>query len=72
MCQVIDLLGKRRKITFLSCFGEISGLRGIKRNIFYLILKSSYSTSSNLGWRIACRNEIMLIHILHGQESIIF
>ncbi|KAE8648252.1 hypothetical protein Csa_018337 [Cucumis sativus] len=27
-CKVVDLLRKRRKITFLSCFGEISGSRG--------------------------------------------
>ncbi|GFS28418.1 hypothetical protein Acr_00g0001720 [Actinidia rufa] len=46
-CNAVDLLGKRRKSTFLSCFGEISGSRGMERNIFYLISKSSYSTSSN-------------------------
>ncbi|MFS7919383.1 putative ATP synthase protein YMF19 [Helianthus anomalus] len=47
-CKVVDLLGKRRKITLISCFGEISGSRGMERNIFYLISKSSYSTSSIL------------------------
>ena len=71
-CKVVDLLRKRRKINFLSCFGEISGSRGLERNIFYLISKSSYSTSSNPGWGIACRNDIMLIHVLHGQGSIVF
>ncbi|XP_022975233.1 uncharacterized protein LOC111474342 [Cucurbita maxima] len=69
-CNAVDLLGKRSQITFLSCFGEISGSRGLERNIFYLISKSSYSTSSNPGWGIACRNDIMLIHVLHGQGSI--
>ncbi|KAJ0093397.1 hypothetical protein Patl1_25978 [Pistacia atlantica] len=39
--KVVDLLGKRRKITLISCFGEISGSRGMERNIFYLISKSS-------------------------------
>ncbi|CAJ1972603.1 unnamed protein product [Sphenostylis stenocarpa] len=39
-CNAVDLLGKRRKITFLSCFGEISGSRGMERNIFYLISNS--------------------------------
>lgn len=68
-CKAVDLLGKRRKITLISCFGEISGSRGMERNILYLISKSSYSTSSS---RITCRNDIMLIHVLHGQGSIVF
>ena len=71
-CNAVDLLGKGRKITLISCFGEISGSRGMERNIFYLISKSSYSTSSNPGWGITCRNDIMLIHVLHGQGSIVF
>lgn len=71
-CKAVDLLGKRRKITLISCFGEISCSRGMERNIFYLISKSLYSTSSNPGWGIACRNDIMLIHVLHGQGSIAF
>ncbi|KAA3486919.1 ATP synthase subunit 8 [Gossypium australe] len=50
---------KKRKITLISCFGEISGSRGIERNIFYLISKPSYS---NPGRGITCRNDIMLIH----------
>ena len=69
-CNAVDLLGNRRKITFLSCFGEISGSRGMERNIFYLISKSSYSTSSNPEWAITCRNDIMLIHVPHGQGRI--
>ncbi|EEF27262.1 cytochrome C oxidase polypeptide III, putative, partial [Ricinus communis] len=69
-CNAVDLLGKRRKITLISCFGEISGSRGMERNIFYLISKSSYSISSNPGWGITCRNDIMLIHVPHGQGSI--
>lgn len=71
-CNAVDLLGKRRKITLISCFGEISGSRGMERNILDLISKSSYSTSSNPGWVITCRNDIMLIHVLHGQGSIFF
>lgn len=73
-CKAVDLLGKRRKITWISSFSEISGSRGMERNIFYLISKSSYSnsTSSNPGWGITCRNDIMLIHVLHGQGSIVF
>jgi hypothetical protein len=66
-CNAVDLLGKRSKITLISCFGEISGSRGMERNIFYLISKSSYSTS---GWGITCRNDIMLIHVPHGQGKI--
>ncbi|XP_061368160.1 cytochrome c oxidase subunit 3 [Gastrolobium bilobum] len=70
-CNAVDLLGKRRKITFLSCFGEISGSRGMERNILYLISKSSYgASSSNPGWVITCRNDIMLIHVPHGQGRI--
>ncbi|XP_039167415.1 putative ATP synthase protein YMF19 [Eucalyptus grandis] len=71
-CKFVDLLGKRRKITLISSFGEISGSRGMEKNIFYLISKSSYSTSSNPGWGITCRNDIMLIHVPHGQGSIVF
>lgn len=71
-CKAVDLLGKRRKITLISCFGEISGSRGMERNILYLISKSSYSTSSNPEWGITCRNDIMLIHVLHGQGNIVF
>ena len=71
-CNAVDLLGKRRKSTLISCFGEISGSRGMERNILYFISKSSYSTSSNPGWGITCRNDIMLIHVLHGQGSIVF
>nr|YP_010035118.1 ATP synthase F1 subunit 8 [Euonymus alatus]QOX10141.1 ATP synthase F1 subunit 8 [Euonymus alatus] len=68
-CKAVDLLGKRKKITLISCFGELSGSRGMERNIFYLISKSSYSTFSNPGWGITCKNDIMLIHVLHGQVS---
>nr|WDE76353.1 ATPase subunit 8 [Gelsemium elegans] len=71
-CKTVDLLGKRRKMTLISSFGEISGSRGMERNIFYLISKSSYSTSFNPGWGITCRNDIMLIHVPHGQGSIAF
>lgn len=71
-CNAVDLLGKRNQITLISCFGELSGSRGMERNLFYLISKSSYSTSSNPGWGITCRNDIMLMHVLHGQGSIGF
>nr|YP_010937911.1 ATP synthase F1 subunit 8 [Reynoutria japonica]AXS77387.1 Atp8 [Fallopia multiflora]WKY31438.1 ATP synthase F1 subunit 8 [Reynoutria japonica] len=71
-CKAVDLLGKRKKITLISCFGEISGSRGMERNILYLISKSSYSTFSNPGWGITCKNDIMLIHVLHGQGSLFF
>ncbi|KAI5669078.1 hypothetical protein M9H77_18931 [Catharanthus roseus] len=60
------------KMTMISCFGEISSSRGMERTVFYLISKSSYSTSSNPGWGITCRNDIMLIHVMHGQGSIAF
>ncbi|KAM0931988.1 putative H(+)-transporting two-sector ATPase [Dioscorea sansibarensis] len=68
-CKTVDFFGKRRKRTLISCFGEISGSRGMERNILYLISKSSYNTSSS---RITCRNDIMLIHVPHGQGSIVF
>ncbi|KAI5659407.1 hypothetical protein M9H77_28200 [Catharanthus roseus] len=68
----IDLLGKGRKMTVISCFREISGSQGMERNIFYLIFKYSYSTSSNPGWGITCRNDIILIYVPHVQGSIAF
>uniref|UniRef100_A0A0E0RI20 ATP synthase YMF19 uncharacterized C-terminal domain-containing protein n=1 Tax=Oryza rufipogon TaxID=4529 RepID=A0A0E0RI20_ORYRU len=46
-CKTVDYLGKRRKITLISDFGEISGSRGMERQILYLISKSSYNTSSS-------------------------
>ncbi|RYR51003.1 hypothetical protein HN51_015710 [Arachis hypogaea] len=70
-CNAVDLKRKRRKITYISCVGEISGSRGMERNIFYLISKSSYgASSSNPRWRITCRNDIILIHVPHGQGRI--
>nr|AKZ24626.1 ATPase subunit 8 [Physalis heterophylla] len=68
-CKAVDFLGKRRKMTLISCFGEISASRGIERNILYLISKSVHS---NPRWVITCRNDIMLIHVPHGQGSIGF
>lgn len=66
-CKAVDILGKKRKITLISSFGEISGSRGMERNILYLISKSSESSSL-----LTCRNDIMLIHVPHGQGSIVF
>nr|KJB09777.1 hypothetical protein B456_001G164500 [Gossypium raimondii] len=34
-CKAVDLLGKKRKITLISCFGEISGSRGIEEHILF-------------------------------------
>nr|AKZ24632.1 ATPase subunit 8 [Silene antirrhina] len=73
-CKAVDLFGKRKKITLISCFGEIIGSGGIEGNIFYLILESSYSTAfweflSKTGWGITGKNDITLIHALNGQES---
>ena len=59
-CKAVDLFGKGKKISLISCFGEIIGSGGIEGNILYLILQSSYSTS---------KNDITLIHALNGQES---
>ncbi|XBI17206.1 hypothetical protein VPH35_059309 [Triticum aestivum] len=67
-CKTVDYLGKRWKITLISDFGEISGSRGMERQILYLISKSSYNTSSS--W-ITCWKNIMLTHVPHGQGSII-
>nr|ULQ69619.1 ATPase subunit 8 [Juncus alatus]ULQ69676.1 ATP synthase subunit 8 [Juncus grisebachii] len=64
-CQTIDYFGKSLKFTLISCFGEISGSRGIDKSILYLIDQSSYNTSSS-----RMRNDIMLIHVLHGQGSL--
>ncbi|XP_054789312.1 putative ATP synthase protein YMF19 [Prosopis cineraria] len=71
-CNAVDLLGKRRKITLISCFGEISASRGIERNILYNIAKTVYGTSSPFpGWKITCSNDYMLIYVPCGQEIII-
>ncbi|XP_037482290.1 putative ATP synthase protein YMF19 [Triticum dicoccoides] len=67
-CKTVDYLGKRRKITLISDFEEISGSREMERQILYLISKSSYNTSSS---RITCWKNIMLTHVPHGQGSII-
>nr|YP_009430435.1 ATPase subunit 8 [Platycodon grandiflorus]ARR27567.1 ATPase subunit 8 [Platycodon grandiflorus]AWN57592.1 ATPase subunit 8 [Platycodon grandiflorus] len=70
--KAVDLLGKRKKITLISTFGELSGSGGVEKIIFYLISKSSYSTSSHPRWGLACRNDIMLLYVPHGQGSIAF
>ncbi|XP_044956687.1 putative ATP synthase protein YMF19 [Hordeum vulgare subsp. vulgare] len=67
-CKTVDYLGKRRKITLISDFSEISGSREMERQILYLISKSSYNTSSS---RITCWKNIMLTHVPHGEGSII-
>jgi len=69
-CKAVDFLLGLRKSTLISCFGEISGSRAMERNIFYYISKSSYSARP--GWWITCRNDRMLIYLLHGQGSIVF
>lgn len=40
-CNAVDLLGKRSLggNTLISCFGEITGSRGMDRNIFYIYLE---------------------------------
>ena len=68
-CKAVDFLGK--KITLISCFGEISGSRGMERNIFYLISKSVKGTGFKPGWGITCRNDIMLIHFLRSQGIVV-
>nr|QOD41090.1 ATPase subunit 8 [Larix sibirica] len=72
-CDAADLLGRMNKINYISRFGEISGSRRMERNIPYLIPKYSYSTYPNplSGWRITCGDNIMLIHVLHGQVNMV-
>jgi len=72
-CDAADLLGRNKKITHISRFGEISGSRRMERNIPYLIPKYSYSTYPNpiSGWRITRWDNIMLMHVLHGQVNIV-
>nr|QJS35641.1 ATPase subunit 8 [Taxus cuspidata] len=67
-----DLLGRKNKITYLSRFGGISGSRRMEGNILYLIPKYSYGTTPNplFGWRKPCRENIMLIYVLHGQVNL--
>lgn len=60
-CKAVDLFGKRKKISLISCFGEIIGSGGIEGNILYLILQSSGCWGG--------KNDITLIHALNGQES---
>jgi hypothetical protein len=44
----------------------------MERNILYNISKSTKSASIRPGWWITCRNDRMLIYLLHGQRSIVF
>jgi hypothetical protein len=65
-CKTINLKGLMN-FTMISCFGGNRGLRGIEKNILYLISKStSYSRITLI------RNDIILINVLHGQRSIVF
>nr|WNR49269.1 ATPase subunit 8 [Acorus tatarinowii] len=54
-------------VKVLSCFGEISGKRGMERHILDMISKSSYLSYSSI---FTCKNYIMRIHVLHGQVFI--
>lgn len=72
-CEVVpSLVGKTKMNYILSCFGEISGSRELERHILYNIRKTAFSISIHPGWLITCRNDIMLMHVAHGQGSIIF
>lgn len=65
-CKTINFKGLMN-FTMISCFGGNRGLRGIEKNILYLISKStSYSRITLI------RNDIILINVLHGQRSIVF
>ena len=73
-CDAADLLGRKKKITYISRFGEIiSGSRRMERNIPYLIPKYSYSTYPNplSEWSITCWDNIKLIHGLHGEHRLL-
>lgn len=72
-CNAVDSFGNKRKIILISCFGEISGSRGMERTLLYMISKSSRGTSINPGWRnsVTCRNDIMLMYVPHGQGCIV-
>nr|ULQ69815.1 ATP synthase subunit 8 [Paepalanthus alpinus] len=59
----VHYFGKWKQIAMIPSFGETSGSRSMDRKIFYLISKSSYNT------RITCKNDIMLIHVPHGQGT---
>nr|YP_010554925.1 ATPase subunit 8 [Rhynchospora tenuis]UYP50857.1 ATPase subunit 8 [Rhynchospora tenuis] len=67
-CKTIDYLGKSLKFTLISFFGVIMGLFKIDTKILPLLSNFSYNMSSS---RIPLRNEIMLIHVVHGQRSIV-
>ena len=67
-CKTVDYLGKRKQITLISDFSEISGSRGMESKIRYLISKSSYKISYS---RITCWKNIMLTHVPHVNGSII-
>ncbi|KAF3585795.1 hypothetical protein F2Q69_00026736 [Brassica cretica] len=69
-CKAVKLLEKRKKIILISCFGEISGSRRMKRNILYNISKSFLSNTGRWITCRKCRNDIMLINIVHRQGSI--
>nr|AZS52480.1 ATPase subunit 8 [Balanophora laxiflora]UPI48997.1 ATPase subunit 8 [Balanophora laxiflora] len=78
-CKDVYLSEQGGKITttMISCFGEISGSRGMEKNILYLISKSSSPqhtarTKSSTSSRIRNNENIMLIHVPHGQGSILF
>nr|YP_009731004.1 ATPase subunit 8 [Epirixanthes elongata]QBB73157.1 ATPase subunit 8 [Epirixanthes elongata] len=70
-CNAVDSFGlNNSKRIWISCFGEISGSRGMERTLFSMISKSS---GTNPGWRnsLTCRNDIMLMYVPHGQGCIV-
>nr|BDC46201.1 ATPase subunit 8 [Agathis dammara] len=69
-----DLLGRKNKITSPSCFGEISGSRGMDKNTLDGVARYSYGTTPSTtpnplsGWRN--RDNIVLTHVPHGQANL--
>lgn len=69
----VDLLGRSKKTYGISCFGEITGSRGMERNIFYFLSKSFSLVAIDFIMPLppiqdGKTNERMLIHVPHGQS----
>nr|ULQ69276.1 ATPase subunit 8 [Eriocaulon australe] len=56
----VHSFGKWKQIAMIHYFGETSGSRSMDRTIFYLISKLTKT-------RITFNNDIMFIHVPHGQ-----
>nr|YP_009493681.1 Atp8 [Codonopsis lanceolata]AWN57626.1 Atp8 [Codonopsis lanceolata] len=66
---LVELKRELQNNSYFCSFGEMSAGERMQEHLLYLLLVPSCA-SPMPGWVKTCRNDLMLMHILHGQGSI--